>query len=270
MFPTLFQMQPKFKAEEEAEKYLSPEKRAEYLSTINDAGQLVDRDGNLLNNAELMYVVSSELELYAVPAEAKLNHSFLLAGAPVLAAGFLLTDENARIIHLDNNSGHYCPTMKGMLFIINYLYEKSCSQSAFVVEFENHDQFPSRGIITTYDMCDLLEQVKNMENENCFEEVLDEVNVVCSAGSKTNNQCSIPEGYADCIGEAQDNAFKITSRFGRNPEGWSKRLGLFGERSIISSMSLTHDSEILDTGCVNTINEPDIQRDGSHLRQCPL
>lgn len=249
MLRTLFPMQPKFKLEDESEKYLSPEKRAEYLSTINEDGQLLNQAGDLLTDDKLMYVVSEQLELYVVPAEACFNHSFILAGAPVLAAGFLLTDEEAHIIHLDNNSGHYCPTMQGMMFVINYLYVKSSSHAKYIVEFENHDQLPSRGVITTYDMGDLLEQLKEAEQEASFEEVIERVGVVSKIDSRASKQELSVDGY-DELDEKKEESLVSFSRFGRNPKGWSARMGLF---RVAASAQLTNELARVVEGCRITL-----------------
>lgn len=249
MLRTLFPMQPKFKLEDESEKYLSPEKRAEYLAAINEYGQLLNHAGDLLTDDKLMYVVSEQLELYVVPAEACFNHSFILAGAPVLAAGFLLTDEEARIIHVDNNSGHYCPTMQGMMFVINHLYEKSGSLATYVVEFENHDQFPSRGVITTYDMGDLLEQLKEAEHEASFEEVIERVGVISKIDSRASKQKIPVDGY-DELDEKKEECPINFSRFGRNPKGWSAKMGLF---RVTASAQLTHKLVSVVEGCLATL-----------------
>lgn len=241
MFRTLFSMQPKFKVTDDGEKYLSPAMRVEYLSTINEHGQLLNHKGDLLTDEMLMYVISDQLELYVVPMEMKFNHSFILAGAPVLAAGFLQTDEEARIIHLNNNSGHYCPTMKGMLFVINYLYEKSCSHASCIPEFENHDQIAATGVITTYDLSDLLDQSNEAGQEASFEEVLEKVCVISRNDSRANKQKDSMEGYDHIVDGVSEYSPISSSRFGRCPKGWSERLGLFGVHVEASSVCLSHE-----------------------------
>lgn len=249
MYRSLFPMQPKFKVADESEKYLSHAKRAKYLSTINECGQLLNHKGELLTDDTFMYVVSDQLELYVVPTNRKFNHSFILAGASVLAAGFLQTDEAARIIHLNNNSGHYCPTMKGMLFVINYLYEKSCSYATCIPEFENHDQIPSSGVITTYDMSDLLNQTNCAEHEASFEENLKSVFVISRNDSKANIKLIDMEGYESAIDSAKKHTPRVSSHFGCGPKGWSKTMGLFSVNGEVSSRHLSDDLLVENDGC---------------------
>lgn len=103
-----------------AVRYLN-EVETESLRVRQKNGMLVLPNGNPLNGLQkAAYVMDSAGGIFILdnrdprfsPQRGRLNHSSLLRGEPVAAAGEITFDEQGRIIEIDRKSGHYYPGRK--------------------------------------------------------------------------------------------------------------------------------------------------------------
>jgi hypothetical protein len=85
--------------------------RLQFIVEVRGDGKMVDRFGKLLHG-RFNYVMDSDGLIYAHPNGINfLHHSSFLAGQPVAAAGSMEV-YRGRLKFIDNNSGHYWPTIR--------------------------------------------------------------------------------------------------------------------------------------------------------------
>lgn len=137
-------LQPEYFVERMAESYvrknyLSKEDR-EYFAVTCENGTWQDADGCNLMDAYL-YCLLPDNRLYAAsisynePLDKQLvrNHSHLVAGLPVKAAGILYF-KDGKLITISNDSGHYKPTVQNMMPSLAWFTDQACAP----VLFEDH------------------------------------------------------------------------------------------------------------------------------------
>lgn len=134
-------LQPEFIVERFAENfniknYLTVTERKEYL--IDEySGQFYDADDYALDG-KYIYCLLPNNKFYAAPIEQSKNHSHLVAGLPVLAAGDAYF-KNGVLVTLSNNSGHYKPSLHQMRDGIAWFVENANSHFLF----EDHSKISS-------------------------------------------------------------------------------------------------------------------------------
>lgn len=112
----LILMQPEYYPEMLAERfirknYLSAQERAQYrIFIVNDV--FID-DFNKRLDGEYIYGLLPDHRLYIAPIHEVRNHSYLIAGLPVIAIGHAYIN-NGYLMTLSNNSGHYKPPLSKM------------------------------------------------------------------------------------------------------------------------------------------------------------
>lgn len=114
-------------------KYLNADERKQYEVTFVEG--MAMREGIPFNSSSEVSIFSGKgIAIYALSADGKLyvgshdkgkfHHSSFLAGAPVIGAGEIQMDEEGQIIFLSPNSGHYNPSKKELLAVLQWLQEK--------------------------------------------------------------------------------------------------------------------------------------------------
>lgn len=89
-------------------RYFSPEEQAACQIQVKD-GLLLNLRGRALSCPErqhFLFVIATDLKLYAQRAEPKICHASFTRGKPVLASGVFQAREG-RLTHLKFESGHY-------------------------------------------------------------------------------------------------------------------------------------------------------------------
>jgi hypothetical protein len=196
---------------EDTSKYLyTPEERANYLVHFKN-GKLCNYKNEDILDSRLLYVLDNDNNLYAVPSSFNWNHSWLLAGCPVKAAGFIETDNQGEISLISNESGHYTPNMVQMLPSLRYFAQqikKSSSPNKSTVIYESHDKV-REGTIISYRLNDIakLNGVQDIHN------ILHKLPVLGRQHLK-KQEIEIIGGYDTTF----DNSSKVViSRFGLGP-----------------------------------------------------
>ncbi len=139
-------LQPEYYVERLAESYvrknyLSKHERENYAITCEN-GTWLNADGFKLNDAYL-YCLLPDNRLYAVSIDISAdqddqpirNHSHLVAGLPVKAAGFLYFKEGT-LVTISNDSGHYKPSAQNMLPALRWFTERA----RLPILFEDHSE----------------------------------------------------------------------------------------------------------------------------------
>ncbi len=126
-------LQPEYYAEWFAENfiiknYLSNSERIQY-SVMNADGIFYSKDMKPLEG-EYLYCLLPDGNLFCAKSKEVVNHSHLVAGLPVIAAGHAFFKAGNLII-LSNNSGHYKPTSMQMLNGILCMGMKSLAEFLF-------------------------------------------------------------------------------------------------------------------------------------------
>jgi hypothetical protein len=97
-------------------------KQAQQFSLKFDDGIFSNQRGKLVAGRYL-YVVNEHYQIIARKPQEGLHHSHLANGKKVKGAGFMEFDQG-RLVHLDDDSGHYQPTLKEMLPFLYHIYGK--------------------------------------------------------------------------------------------------------------------------------------------------
>ena len=148
--------------------YLDKDQRKEY--EVDCTGeQFLNSEGYPLQG-EYIYGLLPDNRLYCAPCRKEYsndfiirNHSHLVAGLPVLAAGHAYFSKG-KLITLSNNSGHYKPSTQKMLQALTWFNQKS--DSAFL--YEDHSGFDLKKDhygIKHYRVKDVLASLSNLENQ---------------------------------------------------------------------------------------------------------
>lgn len=192
-------------------RYLDKNQRKEY--EVDSTGeQFLDSKGYPLQG-EHIYGLLPDNRLYCAPCAPQSkddftvrNHSHLVAGLPVLAAGHAYFS-NGRLVTLSNNSGHYKPSTEKMLQALTWFSEKS----EFPFLYEDHSGFDLKKDhygIKHYKITDVLGSLNNLEVQALSQiQILDFIkqnsNFLEALESKPAKEAPIgPTGYERSIVEA--------------------------------------------------------------------
>lgn len=151
-------MNAAFSNESQSRYLFSAEARAPHCLLFKD-GILVTASNGTVCQGSFLYVIDKNNILYGVPRAWGWNHSFLLAGGPVKAAGFIETDTDGELLSVSNESGHYTPTTLAMLPALRY-FNQHVSHDAAVL-YESHDEAKVKGVIHYYSLSDIVKKITN-------------------------------------------------------------------------------------------------------------
>ena len=115
-------------------RYFTAAERQKYLVFVNSRGLLVDSKGKLLNVDRAPYVMDRLGNIYVMPIDmaGRYNHSSLLAGNPVAAAGEIWI-KNGFVNRINRKSGHYSTAVMHLTQFINELKKRFTNLSQAVV-----------------------------------------------------------------------------------------------------------------------------------------
>lgn len=111
-------------------KYFDEAKQQSHTITMNKNGKFIDSQGKLANG-RYIYIVGKNSELIAVPYDKNLHHTHLANGRKTKGAGFMIF-ENGALKVVDNNSGHYKPTVEQMMDLLSAICQVVPEQVTFV------------------------------------------------------------------------------------------------------------------------------------------
>lgn len=146
---TLIPMNNEFRNENKSGYLNSILSRHPYIASFHK-GHLVDNTGTPVGKGRFLYVLDPDNNLYLVPSNLNWNHSFILAGGPVKAAGFIETNNESLVELISNESGHYTPTFLEIHAALRFFNEKTYNS----IIYESHDEAKS-GIIKTFYLSDV-------------------------------------------------------------------------------------------------------------------
>ncbi|WP_131764422.1 MULTISPECIES: hypothetical protein [Legionella] len=141
-------------------KYLNRAEQLDCIITSDRVGRFCDKKGNLLNG-KYIYVVDKDSEIIALPYQKNMHHSFLANGKKIQGAGFMFFEEGMLKV-IDNNSGHYRPTIEQMKGLLSAICQIVPNQVKFVDYSNVDDKF-----LYEYNLKDLiyaLEKGETYEN----------------------------------------------------------------------------------------------------------
>lgn len=119
--------------------YFSPIKQFNCIITINKEGKFVNKKGELLNG-RYIFIVNKDKQIIALPANPRLHHSFLANGKRVRGSGYMVF-ENGSLKSIDNDSGHYKPTIRKMYGLLSYIAKKVHNKVTFTDYSHQNDNF---------------------------------------------------------------------------------------------------------------------------------
>lgn len=210
MFPKkLIEMQNEF-TKENTDRYLfTEESRLPYLTTFNN-GQLFNADHQRIENENLLYVLDENERLFTISMAMGWNHSFFLAGGPVLAAGKIEIARQGEITQISNESGHYIPKTIDMLYALDYFYKQvEDTENSEFITYEGHDNAPNK-FLQTYRLNDVV----NLDPEDDLLEQLEEICIGTIFMTKKNQDSLC--GY-QCTEDLDLTPPTILSRYGMKP-----------------------------------------------------
>jgi hypothetical protein len=151
-------------------QFFTKAERMKFALELRDDHLFYDVDGNLVNHTtqvpdrhnpgqsryfQYMYAMDRYGNLYCreeAPeaqdeAAGYVNHSGFVAGREVICAG-CISIVQGRLVHLDNNSGHYKPSRENLMRAIMLLWEEGAdiSETRVVIKGDGHTR---RDIVTT-------------------------------------------------------------------------------------------------------------------------
>jgi hypothetical protein len=111
-------------------KYFDEATQHSYTLTMNKNGKFIDRKGRPANG-RYIYIVGKNSELIALPYDKSLHHSHIANGRKIKGAGFMFfEDGNLKVV--DNNSGHYKPSVEQMMDLLSAICQVVPNQVTFV------------------------------------------------------------------------------------------------------------------------------------------
>ncbi|KTD02837.1 hypothetical protein [Legionella feeleii] len=119
--------------------YFSPVKQSNCIITINQEGKFVNKKGELLDG-RYIFIVNKDKQIIGLPANPRLHHSFLANGKRVRGSGYMVF-ENGSLKSIDNDSGHYKPSIKQMYELLSYLAKRVLNNVTFTDYSHQEDNF---------------------------------------------------------------------------------------------------------------------------------
>ncbi|STX40782.1 Uncharacterised protein [Legionella donaldsonii] len=119
--------------------YFSPIKQSNCIITINQEGKFINKKGEFLDG-RYIFIVNKDKQIIGLPANPRLHHSFLANGKRVRGSGYMVF-ENGSLKGIDNDSGHYKPTIKQMYELLFYVAKKVHNQVTFTDYSHQEDNF---------------------------------------------------------------------------------------------------------------------------------
>ncbi|RYF66733.1 MAG: hypothetical protein EOO22_20555 [Comamonadaceae bacterium] len=103
--------------------YLNKRARSEYFVLVDEDGLCYEADGNLIDsNYDEPWAMDKYGNFFYMRLKGgvQINHSSFLAGKEVICAG-VMKIKAGKLVYLDNNSGHYKPTVQNLANAIDVL-----------------------------------------------------------------------------------------------------------------------------------------------------
>lgn len=125
-------------------KYLTNEERELQKLTIKDGKFYLNSElftsgfsGGSGPQAQQAHLFAIDLagNFYVYRKLPKINHSTMLAGGPVICAGFMQVVKG-KLYYISNCSGHYQPQVDALLLTIRALLEKNVHPSTYEIKYE--------------------------------------------------------------------------------------------------------------------------------------
>lgn len=111
-------------------RYFNENEQYRHTLSMDGKGKFINKKGNLVNGTYL-YIVGKNSELIAVPNQKNLHHSFAANGKKTKGAGFMVFEDGVLKV-IDNNSGHYKPTVEQMMELLSAICQTVPNEVTFV------------------------------------------------------------------------------------------------------------------------------------------
>ena len=134
-------------------KYFTEEEKQQYKVNLTN-GLFYDSKGGLVNTINpkevgryaysSLYVIDRDYQFYIVGCKVghkldrAINHSSVLAGKPILCAGYVTVTEG-KLISLSNESGHYTPPEEALLKLMHHLARQGVPREQYEVRYQGRD-----------------------------------------------------------------------------------------------------------------------------------
>ncbi|MBI2785800.1 MAG: hypothetical protein HYX60_05615 [Legionella longbeachae] len=214
--PVSLHMRKEFVEKDRKELYLTSEvERIPYLITFKE-GKVYNALDICLTEEKLFFIMDEKDRIFAISTESKWNHSFFMAGQPVRAAGIISTNKQGRIDKISNESGHYIPTTKQMLYFLTFIFQHVYKFQGYdEIIYESHDEVPLKNILKDYP---LFQIVNIIDEKKSFENQLKEICMGVTDLSNINTQTVQIEGYDNhIVGHDYQLEHIRISRYGLKP-----------------------------------------------------